>query len=181
MRRKKQKTRRILRFVIIVLILAAVGFCIYKFFFEEKKTPQEDTPTDQQIVVVDPVSKTVEQKPEEGNPEENKKPVQTYEGGNPNENEKLTGVITYAGATSNNVIIRVNIDQYVDGGTCVLKLIQNDSIKYEESSNLIADVSTSTCEGFNIARAKIEDGNYIIRIELSSNGKTGSISGELNI
>ena len=178
MRRKKQKTRKIVSSLIIILLLAAAGFCVYKFFFENQK---EEKKTETQTQTVVPTEEKDPNKPEEISPELTKKPVQKYEGEDPNENETLTGVITYAGATSNNVIVRVNIDQYIDGGSCVLKLIKNDSVEYEETSNLIADVSTSTCEGFNIVRTNLSDGNYTIRIELSSNGKTGSISGELNI
>lgn len=177
MRRKKQTSRKIIITVIVIAILAAVGFCAYKIFFEKKPEAQKPQSESQEIK---PEEEKQAQK-QEDNQEGVKKPIQKYEGSNPNEGEKLTGVITYAGATSNSIIIRVNIDQYVDGGSCELKLIKNDKIEYQETSNLIADVATSTCEGFNIPRSKIENGNYIIKIDLKSNEKTGSISGELNL
>lgn len=186
MRRKKQKTGKIIFTLLLLVALVIAGFCIYKFFFEpintEEKNDQKDQTSVQQTPnpTPDPDPTPNPDSQKEIIPEEIKNPVQ-YAGENPNENEKLTGVITYAGATSNNVIIRVNIDQYIASGSCKLSLIKNDTVKYEENSNLIADVSTSTCEGFNIARGKLENGNYIIRIELASDGKTGTISGELNI
>lgn len=178
MRRKKQTSRKIILSLIVILFLATIGFGIYKIFFEPKK---DEVKPQNQSQVTKPTENQDPQKPEEKPSEEIKKPIQRYEGGDPNENEKLTGAITYTGATSNNIIIRVNIDQYVDGGSCELKLIKNDKIEYQETSNLIADVATSTCEGFNIPRSKIENGNYVIKIDLKSNEKTGSISGELNL
>lgn len=179
MRRKKQKSRKIIGSILIVILLVGIGFCIYKVFFEKKEDSEKQVQTQTQTIT--PSKKDDQKQPDEDKKMEDKKPIQKYEGEDPNENEKLTGVITYAGATSNNVIVRVNIDQYINGGSCILKMIKNDSVEYEETSNLIADVSTSTCEGFNIPRAKIANGNYIIRIELVSGDKTGSISGELNI
>lgn len=179
MRRKKQKTRKIIISLAIILFLAAISFCIYKFFFENKK---EEVQPQNQTQTITPVAEEKDPKKTENNlPETTKKQIQKYEGENPNENEKLTGVITYAGVTADSVIVRVNIDQYTDGGLCILKLIKKNVTEYEQVSSLIADVSTSTCVGFNIAREDLTGGNYIIRIELSSDGKTGSISGELNI
>lgn len=181
MRRKKRKSGKIIFGILVVVALGVAGLVAYEYFLKPKDT-EEPEPT--QIVTPTPVETPTDQGRGEV-PEQplEKEPVVQYDGDNPNENGGLTGVVTYAGATASNIIIRVNIDQYVDGGTCVLSLRQNGNIVFTIGAGLIADVSTSTCNGFNIPRSSIQNasGNYEISIELYSNGKSGTISGELSL
>lgn len=185
--KKKQTVNKILGLVLVAAFLAVAGLYVYEFFFNKKEdTKMQTSSANMQHVVSTPSENHSETKLdnksiEKSNAEEGKKLIQKYEGNNPNGNEELTGVITYAGATSANIMIRVNIDQYVDNGSCVLKMIKNNIVEYEEQTNLIADVSTSTCEGYNISRAALQDGKYTIQIKLTSNNKSGVISGEISL
>ena len=76
-------------------------------------------------------------------------------------------------------MIRVNIDQYVDGGTCELSLQGNTT--YSDTANIAGGASTATCEGFNVPANMLASGTYQIIIKINSGGKTGTIKGEVNI
>ena len=183
MRRKKRKSGKIIFGILIIAALAVSAFAVYEYFLKPKTedqpagsattptvlNPEPNTPTDDGRGSEDPEVIT------------GKEPVIQYDGDDPNESNDLTGAITYAGATANNIIIRVNIDQYVDGGTCVLKILNGGSVIYQTTANLIADVSTSTCDGFNLPRSVVDSGNFALSIELSSGGKTGVINGGIDL
>ena len=62
-----------------------------------------------------------------------------------------------------------------------LYLEKDGSTAYSTTANLIADVSTSTCEGFNVPRAGFASGNYKIIINLASGDKTGRIEGSVSL
>lgn len=180
MRRKKRKSGKIIFGILIVAALGVSAFVAYEYFLKPK---EEDKPAEpSQIVTPTPVETPVDQGRGEA-PEQplEKEPVVQYDGNDPNTNASLTGVVTYAGATANNIIIRVNIDQYIDGGTCKLNLSQNGAVVYTATSNLIADVTTATCDGFNLSRSVVGSGNFGISIELNSGDKSGIIGGELNL
>lgn len=184
MRRKKRKSGKIIFGILIVVALGVMAVLAYLYFSQPKEV-DEPTPSSS-VVAQDPAKKSAGQNQDQGRGEVTeqpleKEPVIQYDGNNPNDSGDLTGVVTYAGATDSSIIIRVNIDQYVDGGTCKLNLLQGGSVAYAVSADLIADVSTSTCSGFNLSRSVVGSGDFAISIELSSEGKTGVISGELSL
>ena len=111
-----------------------------------------------------------------------KEEVVQYEGENPNSATDLTGVVTYAGLVGDKLTIRVNINQYLSGGSCALRLLYEDDINvYSETVNIVNSASTSTCEGFDVPRTGLAGGKYSIIINLASDGKTGVINGEVNL
>jgi hypothetical protein len=182
-RRKKQKTGKIIFTILLLAAVATVAAVIYVYCFKDKEVPKEPEPA---TVIVDgkggsDPEPTPEKDPEQDGNTTGKEPIQKYEGKDPNTYNTLTGAITYAGATSSNIIIRVNIDQYLGEGTCSLYLEKDGSTAYSTTANLIADVSTSTCEGFNISRAGFASGNYSIIINLASGDKTGRIEGMVSL
>lgn len=109
--------------------------------------------------------------------EENKTPVK-YDGENPNASEGLTGFVTYTGIIKNNATIRVNIDQFLDLGTCDLYLGD-----YSFSSNIVASASTSSCDGFDIPLSELSglSGNVNFEIKLTSGEKYGTIEGSIEL
>lgn len=182
MRRKTRKNSKIIFGILIIIALGVAAVVAYEYFLKpkpEEKPADEPAPTQVVTSAQEPVND--QGKGEVVETVNGKEPVVQYDGDNPNDNGGLTGVVTYAGATDSSIIIRVNIDQYVDGGTCQLSLMQDGDIAFTTSANLIADVSTSTCEGFNLSRSVVGSGNFAISIKLSSGDKTGVINGELNL
>ena len=177
-RKKNKKSKKWLYWVLFLVLFVVAGVVVYfvwdGYFKDDKKEDES--------------SEIVEEKVEEdeggkGSVEEDivveKEQITQYEGDNPNEANELTGVITYAAVNGDNLIIRVNIDQYLDGGKCELNLIQN-GVKYSDSSNIVS-ITTATCEGFNVPVSKIGSGSYQIVIKINSGDKTGTINGEVNI
>ncbi len=181
MRRKKRKNGKIIFGILIIAALSVAGFFCYEYFFKPKEENKPTTPS--QTVTPTPVENPDNGRGETPEKPLEKEPVVQYDGNNPNEAASLTGVVTYAGATDSNVIIRVNIDQYVDGGSCNLSLYQNGNAVYQAGASLIADVSTSTCDGFNIPRSSIYNagGTYEIVINLFAGDKKGTIKGEVSL
>ena len=108
-----------------------------------------------------------------------KEEIIQYEGDDPNTQDDLTGVITYAGVSGDSLMIRVNIDQYLEDGTCELSLVQNGVI-YSDVANIVGSAATATCEGFNVPAGGL-GGQYEIIISLSSGEKAGVIKGEVEI
>lgn len=175
MRRKKHQTSKKI-FVVLFLVAFGVSAAVaYEYFF--KPDPKTPTPVDYPTNPVTP-SNTPTSPDAPTNQDDNNKKVTPYEGENPNTSDSLTGNIVYAGPAGNDLMIRVDIDQYVNG-TC--KLTLSGATNYEATTNLIADVSTSTCAGFDIPLSSLASGHYYINIRLTAGDKTGTITGEADV
>ena len=110
-----------------------------------------------------------------------KKKVVQYEGEDPNKAAELSGIVSYAGVVDGVLMIRVTIDQYLVDGTCELNLLRDGSAVYNSSANIMADVATSTCEGFDVPVTEIGGGSTQIVIRLNSGDKTGEIRSEVGV
>ena len=110
-----------------------------------------------------------------------KKKVVQYEGEDPNEAEDLSGVVTYADVVDGMLMVRVSIDQYLTEGTCELTLAQGGATIYNSIARIIGDVSTATCEGFDVSVEQLGGGNTEIIINLNANERRGVIRGEVEI
>lgn len=178
--RRKRSKKWISWLIIIVLLVGAGAVCylVYDNYFKEKKDeptssiekPQEKEPG----VDVDVPEEKKEEAPK-------KEEVVQYDGDNPNNSGRVTGVITYAGASGDNLLIRMNIDQYLNGGTCSLNLNKDGGSVYVAEASIIDSASTSTCEGFNVPMAGLGSGKYSIIIYINSGDKSGTISGEVEL
>jgi hypothetical protein len=177
-RRKRNKKPFYTVFMLVLLIVAGIiGFLVWKSFNEEdkpKETSEVEVLPDNNVKEEEKKEETVEK------PVEKEKVVQ-YDGDDPNEASEITGVITYAGVSGSNLMIRVNIDQYLSGGTCKLILTRGGNSIYTASAGVIDAASTSTCEGFNVPVSTIGSGAVNIVINITSGEKTGEIRGEATI
>ena len=176
MAQKQKKNKKWLFWVIIMLLFvvaAVVCYFVWDGYFKKK---EEVKPVEEQSLVED----KKESEEEEARGAVEKEKVVQYEGEDPNEREDLTGVVTYAGVNGNNLMIRVNIDQYLNSGGCELNLVQ-DSVMYSDTANIVSSAATATCEGFNVPINGLEKGNYKIVIKVSSGDKVGTINGEVDI
>lgn len=181
--RRKRSKKWIYWVVILVLAVAAgvVAYLVWDNYFRGKS----DSDDKQETVAVE--EKKNEEKKEEAvdnndsEREAEKEKVTAYEGNNPNKTESLTGAVTYAGVSPDGkeLVIRVNIDQYLGGGSCELNLVQG-GVVYKDTANIISSASTATCEGFNIPAGGLS-GDYEIVIYVSSGEKTGTIKGNVKI
>ncbi len=174
--------------VICCVVLAAVGAgvavaIVNNSASEEEEIEAWETEQEAKDEEVDETEETAaeEEKVAEIEAQGQKQKVAQYDGGDPNESADLTGVVTYVGVNGGNLMIRTSIDQFLNEGQCELNIYQGGSVVYSEVANIIGNVSTATCEGFDIATQKLPNGKLSIKINLSSGGKTGIIEGEANI
>ncbi|MBR0372400.1 hypothetical protein IJH72_00435 [Candidatus Saccharibacteria bacterium] len=182
---KRKRSKKWVSWLIIFALLivsCVIAYLVWDNYFNDKKNGGRDELETSEV--------TEEKKEEveyingkeaiEENEEEDDKKVKQYEGEDPNKAEELSGVITYAGLVDSTVMIRVNIDQYLGGGTCTLNLINDGSVVYEDTANISSSASTSTCEGFNVPAGGLS-GGYDIVIKIESGGKHGTIKGEVGV
>lgn len=180
-RRKSKKWIYWLVFLVLLIVAGVICYFVWNEYFNdtEKGGVEED-------VVVEEVEVERDDKEEleviEDKEEiiEKEKVIQ-YEGDNPNEAEELTGAVTYAGVSGENLIIRVNIDQYLTAGSCELNLSRAGQVIYGDTAEIIGSVATATCEGFNVPVSAIGGGGVEIVIKINSDEKNGVIRGEANI
>ena len=188
-RRRKRNKRWVYWLVVLALVAVAagVGYKVWDEYFRNGDDSGVDAGGEKPVEkpTEKPVEKPVDepQKPDEKPKEEETPPAKPqYDGGDPNAASDLTGVVTYAGVNDGVLMVRVNIDQYLAGGNCVLTLMQDGAALYKETAEVIDLAATSTCEGFNVPVGKINgDGKVGIRIMVESGGKSGIIEGEVNI
>ena len=184
-RKNKKKGLYWLCFFVLLAIGVAVCYFVWDGYFKKDKELINDNVND--------ISTRQENKKEKTDSEQNKlakqdikndaqkEEIVQYEGNDPNEAPTITGVVTYAGVSNNTLMIRVNIDQYLESGSCVLSLLDSGNVMYGDSANVVDSASTATCEGFNIPLSEIGGGDLKINIEVFSGDKSGVISGEVNI
>ena len=184
MRRKKRKSGKIIFTILILAALCVSGAFVYEYFIAEEPQKPEKKPTETTEVEPEKEAESTTT-PETKNPDETqiigKDPIVQYEGENPNKSDSLTGVITYAGIVGQKLTIRLNIDQYLGAGNCNLSLMKDGTEYYSASANIIADASTSTCQGFDVETTNLPSGNYLITINLQSGDKTGTITGGVSL
>lgn len=186
MAKRRRSKKWISWLILLILVVAVVVVCVlvWNSYFKPKDDGQANS-TEQSSVdekkeeKKSEDNKSEEKKEDSDEPEEKK--VEQYDGKDPNKAAELTGVITYAGVSGDNLMIRVNIDQYLNGGTCSLVLRQGGGNVYNATASIIDSASTSTCEGFNVPVAGLSAGVYNIIIYIDSGGKTGEISGEVTL
>lgn len=184
-RKTKTTPKKLIKIGLILLVIVAVIF-IAKEIIRHQTSPEktEEEISENVVEKTEKEQKSSEEKKENDSDwsqeTEKKEEHQNFEGEDPNEKNELTGTITTARVFGENFIVRVSIDQYLSSGTCELKL-EKSGKNYEETVNIYSDVSTSTCEGFDIPLSSLEKGVWNATINLSSEGKAGKIESEVVI
>lgn len=172
-------------FLILLVIAGVVCYLVWDNYFNDKKgdsdigfvevtEPEELNENNIEII------ENVVDDSEDGERNDEKKVAQ-YEGEDPNKAEGLSGAVTYAGVFSEKLMIRVNIDQYLQSGNCQLILKKDGVDIYGDVANITGSASTATCEGFDVPVSGLSAGNYSIEIILKSDEKSGVIRGEVDI
>lgn len=192
-KRRRKNKKLIYGIVILVLLIIAgvVTYAVWNAYFnkgvddggeqetseidqkeEDKKEDKEDDKADgeesgEEVVEIER--------------EKEKESVAAYEGSDPNKSGELTGVLTYAAVSGDYLMIRVNIDQYLGGGSCEIALTKNGGVVYRETANIVSAASTAACEGFNVPVSAVGAGDFRVEIRLNSGDKTGVIKGAVSI
>jgi len=183
-KRKKQNKQWLCWGLVLIVVIAAViaGVVVWQAGSTEDKHYEEQTSDiNEQEEVQENSTEAVTENAELKSEGVEKKKVVQYDGDDPNEAESLSGVITRADVTGQNLVIRVNIDQYLGSGRCELSLVKGGTTIYTDTADVVGVASTSTCEGFDIPVSGLGGGNIQINIKVSADGREGTIRGEVNI
>ena len=104
--------------MIVATVIAVVVKQNYFGDNGEEKVAQNDTTGKVVQEVKQKDEDTSDNKVEDGE----KSKVQQYEGEDPNRKDALTGAITYVVVNDGRLMVRVNIDQFLDEGKCKMEL-----------------------------------------------------------
>lgn len=185
--KRKGKQKNIGKWVgrgfLLALLIAAgvVSYLVWDNYFNDRKeeSKKEEASKVEEVEEVETSEETEAELTSSAEGEEKK--VKQYEGEDANSFADLTGAITYAGVSGGFLKIRVNIDQYLESGTCTLALRKEGANTYSAEARIVASASTATCEGFDVSTGELEGGDYAIVLYISSGEKTGEIDGEVRV
>lgn len=182
-RRKRNQKLKICLIVLVVLAVASYGgFLIWKEFFRKNEPVAENLTEEEQKTLNSKKNENIPEKPIVTDDEGGKKVVQ-FDGEDPNESEELTGAVTFAGVAPDGgkLTIRVNIDQFLEGGTCTGYIYNGEELVYQAEVGIESSASTSTCQGFDVPTEGLGSGDLQIVIRLKAGDKTGKIVGGAKI
>lgn len=183
MTRRRNRRGKWISWVLLIFLIVASVICYFVWDSYLNNKAKDDTRVEQKFVEIKNDSEEKSNTAEEvsvNNEERDDKKVIQYEGLDPNTSDYLSGSVTYAGVLNDKIVIRVNIDQYLSNGDCVLKILSNGNEIYSEKTNIINSASTATCEGFDIPFSNIGTGNYEIEIKMFSDDKSGIIRSRID-
>lgn len=169
--------------LVLVFLLVAGGVVVFlnreKIFGNTQENRVENTTAEEQKQEKE---KTEEKETKKESEREAEKPsVAQYEGENANNYENLTGVVSYAGISEGNFIVRVAIDQALgNSGTCNFTLTHSSGAALKSSLATEAGPSSSFC-AYNVPVGSVQSGKWSISVEVTGANKKGVISGEATI
>lgn len=185
-RKRNKKWLKWVIFLVLVIIAAVISYFVWDGYFRNKG---ESNPTpiqnDSEVKVAKKETGTDDEKKQPVREASEKEKVVQYEGSDPNERAEETGVlsgaVTYAGVSGGRLMVRVNIDQYLGSGTCILTLRQGGANVYSETAPIVDAASTATCEGFDVTTSGLSNGETEIIVYVSSGEKSGEIHGGVTL
>ena len=194
MTRRRKRSKKWISWLFLIILAVAAGVVCYFVYENYFKDSGSDSKDGSGVVDggkgggvdgsgVEGPEKADGADSEKTSAEPEKKKVEQYDGGDPNEAEGITGAITYAGMSGGVLRVRVNIDQYLTEGKCILHLVKDDYEIYNETVDVIDSAATATCQGFDVAVSSLNGkaGKIGIQINVVSGEKKGKITGEVNI
>ncbi len=184
-RKRNRKWVSWLVFLVLLVIAGIVAYFVWDGYFREKEVASEETTTKDDEKKVEEVVQVAQPKDEAAVEEVQKEKVVQYEGEDPNEKAaktgELSGVMTYAGVNGGQLMVRVNIDQYLSGGSCILAIRKDGGNVYTATAAVADSASTSTCEGFNVPVEELVEGHLNIVVFINSGDQSGEIHGEVEL
>ena len=94
----------------------------------------------------------------------------------------LTGTINYSSVVDGTLVIRATINQSPSNGSCQLTLTNKSTGRtIVKSADIVANPSSSTCNGFDIPVSQLSSGSWSITINLTSGDSSGQITGSAEI
>ncbi len=112
--------------------------------------------------------KMEQRSPESAEREKEKTNIDQIEG--EKSQDKLTGVINYQQIIDQTLRVRITIDQELSSGVCRLTISKDDK-SIVKRANVVANPSSSTCQGFDVSLSELESGQWQIEIVIESDEK----------
>ena len=187
--KRRHSPRPTIIWFLIIFVLAIIATAVYFLLLQPREIKQSKQSTEVQAEHLqtekNPNPNDSKSKTEEKEDLEAGKTHQTpkqYENTDTTPTTKLTGFITYSGKNSNNLTIRITINQLLkETGTCTLTLPSTNGQKIERTATTIDNPSSATCQGFDIPLSEIPVGDYQIDIDIKTAHQNGNIKGSITI
>ena len=98
------------------------------------------------------------------------------------ESDGLTGVISHTSVRDGNLVIRTTINQFLSNGDCILTLTRSsDNKTVTKKAPIVANPSTSSCDGFDIPTSELGSGSWNVVINLKSGDQQGRLTNKISI
>lgn len=184
--RKKKHTGLIVVIVLVVVALIAAGVLLFlnrnKIFQNEADRDKEETSKqEKKEEKSEEKSDEKEEKPSSETREAEKASINQNDGEDPNTLENITGVINFAGISEGDFMVTASLDQALgDAGNCKFTIVHSSGATIVSSAATSAGPTTSFCT-YSAPASGMNSGHYSINVEISANGKKGTITGEANI
>lgn len=138
------------------------------------KEPDDEEETDDK----DDPNKPAENNNDPNNPKTNKKRKKTP--------KPIKGKIDNTSLVNGSLQVRVTINEVINDGTCELALVGPREQKYNNTTQIIANSSTtSICNGFDVLINDVErdrdkqTGKWLVTVNLSTKTRQGKLTGEI--
>ena len=139
-----------------------------------KKEPDDEEETDDK----DDPNKPGENNNDPNNPKTTKKRKKTP--------KPIKGKIDNTSLVNGSLQVRVTINEVINDGTCELALVGPREQKYNNTTQIIANSSTtSICNGFDVLINDVEQdrdkqtGKWLVTVNLSTKTRQGKLTGEI--
>jgi len=164
-RQKKKKSKKNVVIVVSLVLLIIIAGCLL-WFNRDKIGWSGDNSEDSDTVNNTPDDSGAVM--DKSNPE--KSPIEQNwmsDDGAPND---LEVSVTHNDVVDRVLVLRVQINKYLSGGTCRLEIGS-----YSETVDIVPDPQASSCMGFDVPTSKFSGNNFTITV--NSGDENGSVKG----
>ena len=140
----------------------------------KKPKPKKESDDEEETDNKDDPNKPAENNNDPNNPKTTKKP------------KPIKGKIDNTSLVNGSLQVRVTINEVINDGTCELALVGPREQKYNNTTQIIANSSTtSICNGFDVLINDVErdrdkqTGKWLVTVNLSTKTRQGKLTGEI--
>lgn len=180
-RRKNHKWLWGIIFLVLIAGAVVVAIMVRNNFFNDNSNKSEPGNSSNTVSPDKPKDDTKKEDDKKTDDTPKKEDVPQYTGDNPNKAETLSGVISYADVSGDDLVIRVNIDQFLSEGNCTINIVKNGSVAFTQTVGIVESVSTSTCDGYKIPTSTLPKGDLQLEVLVQSGNRSGKITSRVRI
>ena len=144
----------------------------------KKPKPKKESDDEEETDDKDDPNKPAENNNDPNNPKTTKKEKKTP--------KPIKGKIDNTSLVNGSLQVRVTINEVINDGTCELALVGPREQKYNNTTQIIANSSTtSICNGFDVLINDVErdrdkqTGKWLVTVNLSTKTRQGKLTGEI--